>query len=136
MTADFIWVRFWQALLGTAAKTSTPIFPLENQFHFGQIHIKMFQTLLRRAFACNTSNAVPIKFVRFNSTFQNRQRPKGNLRLNSLPNAHICLKLIHKSYFISEVFDVKIIGTLYQEPLTLKNGNKVITIRTFQPDGH
>lgn len=88
---------------------------------------------MRRAFTCNTNHVVPLKLARFNSTLQARQRPKGKLRLDT--KKELLLKPISIDV-ISEVVDVKLIGTLYQEPLTLKNGFKIITVRTFQPDGH
>lgn len=41
-----------------------------------------------------------------------------------------------KQFLISEIRDVKLIGTILQNPITLKDGAKVLTVKTVQPDGY
>lgn len=49
---------------------------------------------------------------------------------------HWLICFILKEFLISEIRDVKLIGTIIQNPLTLKDGAKVLTVKTVQPDGY
>ncbi|XP_055326587.1 uncharacterized protein LOC129580306 [Sitodiplosis mosellana] len=70
----------------------------------------MFQVFSRRLLMSNSSAVGALQFSRLDSTLPNRIRAK-------------------------EIRDVKLIGTIHQEPFALQDGSKILTIKT-QSDTH
>lgn len=92
----------------------------------------MFQIFTRRVFMSNSNAVGTLQFARLNSTLQNRTRAKGKL----IEVIIVYEFMFFKTILIPEIREVKLIGTIYQEPITLRDGMKVLTVKTVKEDGH
>lgn len=94
---------------------------------------RMFSMFPKRVLSGHSNIAKSLQLPRFNSMLQTKNRAKGKKDITSI--------FLRNGQFVNntknsfpEFQKVNLLGTIYQEPTTFKDGSKGISVKTVQSD--